>query len=59
MADVIAADLMRLSPSDASRIEANLAGVKQRLLSLSARSESRLVELTNLSVIAFLQASFT
>lgn len=52
MADVIAADLVRLSPSDTSRIEANLAGFKQRLLSLSAKSESRLVELSNLSVIS-------
>jgi ABC-type Zn uptake system ZnuABC Zn-binding protein ZnuA len=33
MADVIAADLVRLSPNDASRIEANLAALKQRLLS--------------------------
>ncbi|MGP9824901.1 metal ABC transporter solute-binding protein, Zn/Mn family [Ectopseudomonas khazarica] len=50
MADVIAADLTRLSPGDAARIASNLADIKQRLLALSATSESRLAELDNLSV---------
>lgn len=52
MADVIAADLMRLSPNDAKQIASNLADIKQRLLSLSAASESRLAELDSLSVIS-------
>ncbi|VEE16053.1 metal ABC transporter solute-binding protein, Zn/Mn family [Ectopseudomonas mendocina] len=52
MADVIAADLVRLSPNDAKQIASNLADIKQRLLSLSAVSESRLAELDSLSVIS-------
>lgn len=50
MADVIAADLNRLAPEAKPQIEANLATLKQRLLKLSAASESRLAELDNLSV---------
>ena len=50
MADVIAADLGRLAPEAKPQIEANLATLKQRLLKLSAASESRLAELDNLSV---------
>ncbi len=50
MADVIAADLTRLSPNDAARIASNLATVKQRLLTLSASTENRLAELDNLAV---------
>ncbi|WP_296270439.1 metal ABC transporter solute-binding protein, Zn/Mn family [Pseudomonas sp. UBA6323] len=50
MADVMAADLARLSPDDAAQIASNLADIKQRLLTLSATSESRLAELDNLSV---------
>lgn len=50
MADVIAADLTRLAPEAKPQIEANLATLKQRLLKLSAASESRLAELDNLSV---------
>lgn len=50
MADVIAADLSRLAPEAKPQIEANLATLKQRLLKLSATSESRLAELDNLSV---------
>ena len=52
MADVIAADLTRLSPGDAEQIASNLAGIKQRLLALSATSESRLAELDNLGVVS-------
>ncbi|SFP47728.1 ABC-type Zn uptake system ZnuABC, Zn-binding component ZnuA [Ectopseudomonas composti] len=52
MADIIAADLMRLSPKDAAQIASNLANIKQRLLALSATSESRLSELDNLSVVS-------
>lgn len=50
MADVIAADLSRLAPDAKPQIEANLATLKQRLLQLSATSESRLAELDNLAV---------
>ncbi|MFV3094014.1 metal ABC transporter solute-binding protein, Zn/Mn family, partial [Pseudomonas sp. GW6] len=50
MADVIAADLGRLAPEAKPQIEANLATLKQRLLKLSAASESRLAELDNLGV---------
>lgn len=50
MADVMAADLVRLSPGDAEQIATNLAQIKQRLLTLSAESESRLAQLDNLSV---------
>lgn len=52
MADVIAADLTRLSPEDAAQIASNLAAIKQRLLTLSATSASRLAELDNLSVVS-------
>ncbi|RBL68233.1 metal ABC transporter substrate-binding protein [Pseudomonas sp. MWU13-2625] len=51
MADVIAADLVRLAPSAKPKIEANLAALKQRLLKLSADSEARLAEADNLSVM--------
>ena len=52
MADVIAADLVRLAPDAKPRIEANLAGLKQRLLKLSADSEARLVKADNLTVVS-------
>lgn len=51
MADVIAADLVRLVPADKPKIEANLAALKQRLLKLSADSEKRLASADNLSVV--------
>ncbi|MFV0453825.1 MAG: metal ABC transporter solute-binding protein, Zn/Mn family [Pseudomonas sp.] len=50
MADVIAADLVRLAPADKARVEANLATLKQRLLKLSADSEARLAQADNLTV---------
>lgn len=50
MADVMAADLVRLSPDDSRQIATNLAQIKQRLLTLSAENESRLAQLDNLSV---------
>ncbi|WP_025113202.1 metal ABC transporter solute-binding protein, Zn/Mn family [Pseudomonas sp. H1h] len=52
MADVMAADLVRLAPSAKPKIEANLAALKQRLLKLSADSEARLAEIDNLSVMS-------
>jgi ABC-type Zn uptake system ZnuABC Zn-binding protein ZnuA len=52
MADVMAADLVRLAPSAKPAIEANLATLKQRLLKLSADSEARLASADNLSVMS-------
>ncbi|MFJ7883129.1 metal ABC transporter solute-binding protein, Zn/Mn family [Pseudomonas sp. NPDC096917] len=52
MADVIAADLVRLAPAAKPRIEANLANLKQRLLNLSAHSEAQLAKADNLSVVS-------
>lgn len=52
MADVIAADLVRLAPADKAKIDANLAAIKQRLLKLSADSEKRLAGAENLSVVS-------
>jgi ABC-type Zn uptake system ZnuABC Zn-binding protein ZnuA len=52
MADVMAADLVRLAPSAKPAIEANLAALKQRLLKLSADTEARLAETDNLSVMS-------
>ncbi|ROM93504.1 metal ABC transporter solute-binding protein, Zn/Mn family [Pseudomonas brassicacearum] len=52
MADVMAADLVRLAPEAKQTIEANLAALKQRLLKLSADSEARLAEADNLSVVS-------
>ena len=52
MADVMAADLVRLAPQAKPAIEANLAALKQRLLKLSAASEARLAAADNLSVMS-------
>ena len=52
MADVIAADLVRLAPAAKPKIEANLATLKQRLLKLSADSEAQLAKADNLSVVS-------
>lgn len=52
MADVIAADLVRLAPDAKPKIEANLAALKQRLLKLTADSEARLAKADNLSVVS-------
>ena len=52
MADVIAADLVRLAPAAKPQIEANLAALKQRLLKLSADSEAQLAKADNLSVVS-------
>lgn len=52
MADVMAADLVRLAPTAKPQIEANLAALKQRLLKLSAQSEARLAQADNLSVMS-------
>ncbi|MHC8358242.1 metal ABC transporter substrate-binding protein [Pseudomonas sp. LB3P81] len=52
MADVMAADLVRLAPEAKPKIEANLAALKQRLLKFSAYSEARLASADNLSVMS-------
>ena len=52
MADVIAADLVRLAPQAKGTIETNLATLKQRLLKLSADSEAQLAKADNLSVVS-------
>ena len=52
MADVTAADLVRLAPAAKVKIDANLADLKQRLLKLSADSEARLAKVDNLSVVS-------
>ena len=52
MADVMAADLVRLTPDAKPRIDTNLAALKQRLLKLSADSEARLANADNLSVVS-------
>ena len=52
MADVIAADLVRLAPDAKPKIEANLAALKQRLLKLTADSEAHLAQADNLSVVS-------
>ncbi|EJM74253.1 ABC-type metal ion transport system, periplasmic component/surface adhesin [Pseudomonas sp. GM49] len=52
MADVMAADLVRLAPEAKPTIDANLAALKQRLLKLSAASEARLANADNLSVMS-------
>lgn len=52
MADVMAADLVRLAPAAKPRIESNLAGLKQQLLKLTADSEASLASADNLSVVS-------
>ncbi|CAI8763024.1 metal ABC transporter substrate-binding protein [Pseudomonas sp. IT-P4] len=52
MADVMAADLVRLAPEAKPKIDANLAALKQRLLKLSADSEAGLANADNLSVMS-------
>jgi len=52
MADVMAADLVRLAPAEKPTIETNLAALKQRLLKFSADSEARLASADNLSVMS-------
>lgn len=52
MADVMAADLVRLVPAAKGQIDANLAALKQQLLKLSADSEARLAKADNVSVVS-------
>lgn len=52
MADVMAADLVRLAPAAKPRIETNLSTLKQQLLKLTADSEASLARADNLSVVS-------
>lgn len=52
MADVLAADLSRLDPQSAKAIAANLAALKQQLLSLKAEADTALAEADDLTAIA-------
>ncbi|VFR49181.1 ABC transporter in pyoverdin gene cluster, periplasmic component [plant metagenome] len=52
MADIVAADLGRLSPSDDKAIETNLAAIKRRLVTLNARSQKGLAAASNVSVVS-------
>ncbi|MEH6493035.1 metal ABC transporter solute-binding protein, Zn/Mn family [Halopseudomonas sp.] len=52
MADIIAADLVRLAPEAKPQVEENLASLKHRLLQLSASSETKLADIDNLSVVS-------
>lgn len=52
MADIIAADLERLSPPAAPVLARNLAGLKQQLVALSGRAETALLAAPNLTVVS-------
>ncbi|PXF57917.1 MAG: hypothetical protein C4B58_08385 [Deltaproteobacteria bacterium] len=52
MADIIAADLKRLSPKDAGQIDKNLNGLKRKFFKLKIEYESRFVEIENLESFA-------
>lgn len=52
MADVVAADLVRLAPTAKPQIESNLAAFKQSLLKLNADSEAALARVDNLTVVS-------
>ncbi|MCD0503874.1 metal ABC transporter solute-binding protein, Zn/Mn family, partial [Bordetella petrii] len=52
MADIVAADFIRLSPADGKRIETNLADIKHRLVEINARTQAGLVQAANVSVVS-------
>ncbi|MBI6942713.1 zinc ABC transporter substrate-binding protein [Pseudomonas putida] len=52
MADVLANDLERLAPADKARIQENLAALKRQLLELTAKSQTALAQVDNLSVVS-------
>ncbi|MGE8498051.1 MAG: metal ABC transporter solute-binding protein, Zn/Mn family [Pseudomonas sp.] len=52
MADVVAADLVRLAPNAKPQVESNLAAFKQQLLKLNADSEAALARADNLTVVS-------
>lgn len=51
MTDIVAADLRRLAPDDAARIDANHAACRGRLLALRAAAEARLAALDDPAAI--------
>ncbi len=52
MAELIAADFVRISPGDAARIQSNLAAISQALSSLKAEYEARFAASANARVFA-------
>jgi len=52
MADIVAADLGRLSPSDEKRIAENLAQIKRTLVELNASSQAGLAQAENVAVVS-------
>lgn len=52
MADIVAADLERLSPQAAPVLARNLAALKQQLVALSGRTETALLAAPNLTVVS-------
>lgn len=52
MADIVAADLERLSPQAAPVVARNLAGLKQQLVALSGKTETALLAAPNLTVVS-------
>jgi ABC-type Zn uptake system ZnuABC Zn-binding protein ZnuA len=52
IADIVARDLMRLAPDEASRIEANLAAYRRALLELKREYEVKLAALADVSAYA-------
>ena len=52
MADIIAADVERLAPASAQALARNLAGLKQRLVALSAQTEAALLDVPSMTVVS-------
>ena len=52
MADIVAADLTRLSPADDKRIGENLAHIKRSLVELNAKTQAGLAQAENVAVIS-------
>ncbi len=52
MAEIIAADLLRLSPEDQAAIEANLAALRRELLGLKVEYELKFAELADVTLFA-------
>jgi ABC-type Zn uptake system ZnuABC Zn-binding protein ZnuA len=52
MADVIASDVARLVPAARPRLLANVAALRQQVLTITAQSEARLAAASNLTVFS-------
>jgi hypothetical protein len=52
MADVIASDVARLVPAAKPRLQANVAALRQQVLTITAQSEARLAAASNLAVFS-------